>query len=289
MKSTKHFNNISDELKKEIPKLKPGQVVTFQMLNGVPNPEPDEKERSKSPILYGKVQIQTNFRIYDPHKEDYVDVGCVDYWNGDRPEKFRFFVPGMGEYTQFGGKFSLMGGNIRDEELYEILYLSHEREGNPHRDTSVKPLFKILDQKADSKTSFNKVAQLRKALEAAEKISEKDARKVMAALNQPNYADKEILMAKIGELARDKYELFLQTIDDPQTALKSDIKEALDADVLKFDLASGQVSMGDVKITNLNIKSTDSFIAEMAKWVESAENGKDVMSNVRKQLKKVTA
>lgn len=292
MKSTKTFNNISSKLKAQIPKLKPKEVVTFQMLNGTPNPEPDEKERSKSPVLYGKIQVQTNFRIYDEHLTDedgkevggYVDVGCVDSWVGDRPDKFRLLVPGMGEYTQFQGKFSLMGGNIKDEELYEILWLSPERQGSPCQDSSVATLFKMIDLKSESKSTFDKVGRLRKSLEIANNISEADARKVMAALNQPNYQDKEVLMAKIGELARDKYDLFIQTYESPETSLKAEMKEALDAGIISHDLRTGKVSIGDVLLTTLKIDNSTSFVTEFTKWINGAENGKDVLGNIRKQL-----
>lgn len=294
MKSTKFINNISDKLKAAIPKLKPQQTVTFQMLNGVPNPDPDEKERQKDPMLYGKVQVRTNFRIYDKHIKDadgkevggYVDVGCVDQWNGDTPDKFRFFVPGMGEYSRFGGKFSLTGGNVRDEELYEVLWLSPEREGSPCKDESVQPLFKILDVKGDSTASINKVDRLRKALKLSETISDKDARRVMAALNQPNYQDKEVLMAKIGELARDNYDLFLQTYDDPNSKVKAAIKTAFDSGLLKHDIASGSVTMGAVKLTDLKIEGTQSLVNEFTNFVNTAANGKDILENIEKQLEK---
>lgn len=297
MKSTKFINNISDTLKAKIPKLKPQQIVTFQMLNGVPNPDPDEKERSKDPILYGKVQVRTNFRVYDEHIKDasgnevggYVDCGCVDQWSGDTPEKFRFFVPGMGEYSRFGGKFSLQGGNVKDEELYEILWLSPEREGSPCKDESVQPLFKILDIKGDSKSSLNKVDRLRKALKLSETISEADARGVMAALNQPTYQDKEVLMAKIGELARDNYELFLSTYDDPMTKVKADIKTALDSGLIKHDAATGAITIGTVKLTDLKIDGNQSLVDELTNFVNSATNGEDVLSNIRKQLDKKAA
>ena len=81
MKSSKVFNNISEDLKNKIPKLKPGEVVTFQMLNGTPNPDPDPREQQKEPVIYGKRQLLTSFRIYDKGKGEYVDVGAVETWN----------------------------------------------------------------------------------------------------------------------------------------------------------------------------------------------------------------
>lgn len=294
MKSSKTFNNISDELKATIPVLKPGETVVFQMLNGVPNPEPDEKERTKTPVLYGKRQVQTNFRIFDPFQKNssgekkggYVDVGCVDQWDKDEPARFRFFVPGHGEFSQFQGKFSLTGGNIRDTELFECLYLSNEREGNPHRDPSIEPLFKMIDLKADSKASVGKVAILRKALELVKDMPEDKARQVMAALNQPSYQDKEVLMAKIGELASSKPDVLIQVYESKETPLKALVKEALDTNVISHDLASGKVTMAGVEIHQMKGVTGEAFITEMATWLDTAENGKNVLNNIRSRMKK---
>lgn len=295
MKSSKTFNNISDKLKAEIPVLKPGETVVFQMCNGTPNPEPDEKERSKAPILYGKRQLITNFRIFDPYQKDeagnevggYVDVGCVDQWNRDEPVRFRFFVPGMGEYSQFGGKFSLTGGNIRDMELFEILWLSNEREGNKYRDTSVEPVFKMLDLKADSKASIGKVATLRKALDIAASLKNDPERsaEIMAALNQ-SYQDPQVLEAKIGELASSKPEVLIQAFESKDTPVKALVKNAMETGVLEHDLASGDVKVGGVSIHTLKAGTADLFIEEFSRWLNTAENGKDVMNNISTRLNK---
>jgi len=292
MKSTKTFNNISDKLRSEIPKLKPGERVLFQMLNGVPNPEPDEKERSKSPILYGKIQLQTNFRIYDPYQKDesgtevggFVDVGCVDTWLNGHPDRFKCFVPGSGEYTQFQGKFELVGGNVKDEELYEILWLSNQREGNPHRDISIEPMFKIVDLKADTRKTTTKLETLRKALDVVKNISEEKARKIMSALNQPSYKDKDVLMAKLGELASTNPDLFLKINDDPTVDIKYQIKEAFDNGILTFDYPSGQVKMDNTLITKLMLSKDESQIESFYLFTINSPNGSSVMENIQKRL-----
>lgn len=298
MKSSKVFNNISAKLKAEIPKLKPGERVVFQMLNGVPNPEPDDKERAKSPILYGKMQVQTNMRIYDPYQKDdegkevggYVDIGCVDVWDGEKPVTFRFLVPGQGHFSQFQGKFELVGGNVKDEELYEILWLSNQREGNPHKDPSVEPLFKILDLKQDSKKSVSKVDMLREALDIVKNATTAEMKKVMAALNQPTYQDDEVLKAKFGELARDNYEQFLQVWKDPSTDTKAVIKEALDKNVITHDFKSGDLMMGKIKLGALIVDSVGDLPAEITKWLKTSDNGTSVLANIKNQLvPKVTA
>lgn len=288
MKSTKNFNNISDELKKQIPRLKPEEVVVFQMLNGTPNQDPDQNERAKEPVLYGKKQLRTNFRIYDDAKGEYVDVGCVDRWDGEKPDRFRLFVPGMGEHSRFPGKFSLTGGNVRDEELFEVLWLSPEREGGPNKDSNIAPLFKILDMKADSKQSVTKFDILSEAIDIAKKLKKepKVALAIMAALNQPTYQDEEVLMSKIGDLARTKPETFIETYKNKETPLIGIIREAMDLSVIDHDFDSGQVKIGGVVITTLKVELTEAFIPAFAKWIGSAKNGEDVLSNIKKQMEK---
>lgn len=293
MKSSKTFNNISDRLKAEIPKLKPGEVVLFQMLNGVPNPEPDERERSKQPVLYGKVQVLTNFRIYDPYQKDsdgkevggYVDVGCVDQWFGEEPVKFRLFVPGANEYSRFMGKFQLQAGNVRDEELFQVLWLSPQREGSPCDDPSVEKLFKIVDHKADSKVTINKVDRLRKALEITANIKEEDARRVMSALNQPSYQDKEVLNAKVKEFAMNNVDLFIKTFESKDSYIKSDLREAMANGVLKYEHKTGAVKVGGAMIATLKVDDPAAFVDAFTKWIESAENGGDVLQNIKNQMK----
>lgn len=297
MKSSKVFNNISDELKKKIPKLKPGEVITFQMLNGTPNPDPDPREQQKEPMIYGKRQLRTNFRIYDADVLDpvtkekvggYVDVGAVERWKGEEPEKFIMFVPGMGEHSRFPGKFSLTGGRINDEELYQVLWLSPEREGTICPDAAIQPLFKILNLKEDSKKSVTNFDVLSEAIDIAKKLKKDPAtaRAVMAALNQPTYQDDEVLFSKIGDLARTKPETFIATYKSPETETMGVLRQAIDAGVIDHDIPSGKVSLGGVQLTILKLNAMEELIPALTRWANSATNGKDVLANIKKQLEK---
>jgi hypothetical protein len=294
MKSSKIFNNVSDKLKAEIPRLKPGETVVFRMLNGVPNPEPDANERSKDPILYGKVQVQTNFRIYDPYVKDssgkevggYVDCGCVDDWDGDKPRTFRFFVPGQGLYSRFQGKFSFTGGVARDEELFEILWLSPQRKGSPCADGAVEPLFEMVDLKSDTKASLTKFDILRKALDIIKDIKPEKAREVMAALNQPSYQDDEVLMAKIKDLASSKPDDFIKTFESKETPIYSVVKEAIANGTLTHDISTGEVKLGGVRLMELKTDDSGTFVTEFAKWIGTSENGQDVLNNIKSRVGK---
>lgn len=285
MKSSKSFNNISEQLKKEIPKLKPGEVKTFQMLNGVPNPDPDPRQVSAEPILYGKKQIKTNFRIFDKHKDEYVDVGAVERWDGETPSSFIMLVPGMEMGSRFQGKFSLSGGNVRDEELWEILYLSPEREDTPCEDKSIAPLFRLLDFKKENKQSTTRFDVLKEAVGLADGITEEKAREVMSALNKPSY-DKETLMGKVRDLARLEPDQFISAYKSQDTPIKAIVRSAIDANILEHDFASGKVKLGGIEITTMKLETSDSFVSNFTTWLGTAENGKNVLNNIKSQLGK---
>lgn len=305
MKSSKVFNNISDKLKTTLAdaRLKPGQSVIVQMLNGVPNPEPEEKERSKQPILFPKIQLMTQFRIWDDGQKNdagdqvggYVDVGCVDAWDGEKPRTIRSFVTGSNPSqakaampSLFQGKFELRGGNVREEELYEILFLSPQREGSPCPDRNVEVLFRFVDQKAEISRTMNVFEILKKAMSLAEMSTPAKAREVMAALNQPTYQDPEVLMAKLRELSKDKPEDFIKAYESKQSPVIAIVKEAVSAGILKHDMATGVVSLGSVELAKIKAESALLFAGEFAKFLETAINGKDILDNIKSQLQPAT-
>jgi hypothetical protein len=297
MKQGKNFNNISDKLKAEIPKLKKGEKVQFQLLTGMPNPEPDPRERAKQgEVLYGKVQLLTSFRIFDPYQKDssgnevggYIDVGCVDQWLGDTPVKFRLFIPGLTGVVlhnrAFAGRFELQGGSAADEELYEILWLSPERKGSLCQDSSYQIKFEIVDVNATSKGMVNKVDNLRRVIKIVDEMSELEARNIMAALNQPKYQDEKVLMANLKNYAISNVDAFLKTYDSKETPLRSTIKKAMEEKVLVYDLKTGDVKVGGATIATIKNSNVESFMDSFAQWLNTAENGKDVLNNIKNQM-----
>jgi hypothetical protein len=297
MKKTKKYNNISDELMKQVPRLKPNESAVFRMLNGVPNPEPDEKERSKSPVLYPKVQVLTSFRVFDKFQKNedgtvgggYVDVVCADSWFGEEPTKIRTFVPGNEKgrsMSQFQGKFELKGGVVRDEELYQVLWLSPQRKGTPCPDPSVEQIFELVDAASDNTQKLTKFDRLQKVIDITKSMSPADARRVMRALNQPEIQDENTLLITTKDYATRNVEVFIKTYENKDTYLRSELKECIDGGIIDHDLASGDIRLMGATIGNLKVSTPDAFLDAFTQWVNTAENGKDVLTNIRSQMSK---
>lgn len=293
MQVVKNWNNISEKLKEQIPTLQPGQVATFQMLNGRPNTDDDDKK--KNPILYGKKQLLTQFRIFDKYKLDstgkkevggYVDIVLAEDWHEDKPTKAKMFVAGLGEGF-YAGKFDLHEGNIEDEELYEILMISPEREGTLCPNTKIQPLFKLMDFKKEAAAKTKDLTKFKRAVELAISITGDDAAVVLRSINR-SYPDVDERIAAVGELARTNPDLFLKIYDDPQKETKATLKEAMEAGVIGID-AKGKVSMGTEVLTTITTKDGVELLEQLTAWVNSAQNGKDVFDAIKKQLEPAMA
>jgi hypothetical protein len=284
MEQVKDFNKISDELKAKVPALEIGQTVTFKMLNGTPNP--DDEDKKKRPILYGKVQIPMSDRIKDG--KNFVNIGMVTEWKEDKPARFKTFVPGVGWDNHFNGCFSLTSGKVEDEELYLYLMLTNWNKDSvlgELRDKTKVPLFELVSAKKDTMATITKMDVLRKAIKLADEMTDKEKAVVLASLNKEVPEDKDALKAAIESLAKDTPDLLLSTYNSDDKETKAIIKNALSKNVLVHDVVSGEVKIGDQLITTIKLGKNGKFLDEMTVFLNTAKNGKDVLDNIKKQLK----
>jgi len=289
------FNGISEDLKRAIPPLEPGQSVTFEMLTGVKNNDPDEKERQRNPLLYPKANIPTRDRIKDPYlakqgKDAWVDVVVADWWDGEKPGKERFFMPGVSDGLggfQFTGRFALVGGNQKDEELYEYLMISNYNRDSvlgESRDASKAPLFGVVNQRKSSQKALQGFEILKEAISIISKMKPAEARKIGAALNWNEFTDDEVILAEVANFARSKPDEFLKVYTDPSKDIKSAVRQGLDNEVIAFDMATGKVSIGSQEITTISKQDRGNVTDALTQFIQTSKNGKEVLANIEKQL-----
>lgn len=290
MKPIGTWNKISPELQKLIPKLEKGKVVTFKMLNGVKNNDPDPIERQRNPFFYPKSNIVLKDRIYDKFANngegDWVDIIVADGWEKNEPTKMHIFFP-YEHGTVFSGKFSLVGGNAKQEEIYEhimLCNLNRDAVTGEHRDNTVNPLFGLVSVAGDRVISSNKRDTLLKALELSKNIKIEEARELAASLNWTVYKDDDALMTRVEDFAREKPDEFLKSYSDPTREFKSFIKEALNNQVATYDPQTGIFKVGESAITTLPTVDRKNHIEALGTWFAESPNGKAVLENIKKQL-----
>jgi len=289
MKQVGNYNNVSKELMKKIPVLKPGEEAVFEMLHGVKNPDPDPEEKRKNPVLFGKRQIPTIDRIFDPYanegKGDYVDIIVAESWIKGEPTRSRMFVPGFG-LQQFQGKFSLFGGKVEDAELYEFLMLTNTNQDNEHRDKSIEPLFKVVNTSKQVAAISNELGILRKALNLAAEITTEKCELILRSLNKPISDDPNKNTLAIQEIARKQPDVFLDIYNNPRTEKKALLKEAIELGVIVHQAATGKVMFNNNLITMVNTGTGADVLNALVDWFDTAANGQDVLDSIIKKLDK---
>lgn len=281
MQKYKNLNDIPEEIEKMIPKLSVGQEVVFQMLNGHPNNDNDRNERERNPMLYGKTQLSTKFVIRGSDGKQYT-VGAPMAVENEVVTSYRPFLAGKDDGV-FQGKFSLIGGSALDEELYEVFWLSPERQGCPFPDQRVKPIYKIVNFKEEAKSTVTKIESLRKALDVLKGMSEAEYHEFAASQNWSE-TDIDFLTAKVGDFAKSKPDVFLAIIESPDTKVKSILKQAIDKGVITYDAITGDVLTGESVVMRVPKDKKADYLSAIAGWIKSAKNGKQVYEGIEKQL-----
>lgn len=278
------LNKISPKLEESIPPMK-GEVL-FQMLNGHKNNDMDRTEREKEPILYGKTQIPTFAKIKDPYANDgkggvaYVGVPMSTDANGV-VTAFKPYLAGLHD-GKFNGKFSLMEGKLEDEQLYKVFWLLNENASNPNRDTSVPPLFKIVNYKEETKNKIGQIDVLREALDTLKSMKESDYTEFA---NSQNYTetDQEGIKGQVSDFAKTYPDKFLAIVKDPDTKRKANLKLAQDKGILTFDARTMDVAVNGNKVMTLE-KGEQDVSGAINLWLKSAKNGQSVYDGILKQL-----
>lgn len=282
---TGKFNDLSKELLGKIKKLSSGESVTFSMNTGIRNPDSDPDEQRKRPMLYPKHNIPMNDYVKDLDGE-WKHIVIADSWDSDKPAKESYFMPGLDDGGLFNGKFTLMGGNKKHEELYEYLQICNYNESPlVERDVTKPALFKVINLKAAATEVTGKVGTLKKALDLAINMQEQDGRELAASLNWNTFLDWVELQAKVLEFAKEKPEDFLKFYQDPSKKIKSKIKAALDANILSYNLDSGEVTFAGTSLTVIKKKDRNNDILELLSfWFNKAKNGQEVLESITNQL-----
>lgn len=277
----KNFNNLSEEFRKELPMLQPGEVATFHMLTGVVNNDPDSTQREKNPIFYPKARIPMRDRIFDSYQKKYIEIGVVEEDDGEVPTKFLRFCPGEGE-GRFNGKFSLIGGRGKDDDIFQFLWVSNYNAGKKDRDTKEPPLFEYVDIIADSKKHIKKYDDLYVAMELANEMTDGEVRDFASAMGWVLTNPIEVIRTQVKQFAMENPEDFGARIVNPDTKLKSLINKAHVAGHIKFDALTYKVAWGknDTVFATLIKQEGVTWQDALVQWLNTAENGQQVQKQI---------
>lgn len=273
MIKTKEYNNV-----KNPPQLKRNEVKVFQYLN-----VKEDKANPGKVVMPSSHMIPTVDRVYDSEVDDYIDIASIKSLGvGGKP------IFNTIQFTkQDKGLMALQGSRTGDREIFQYLMLSNYNASNPNRDTTVVPLFKLVEAKKEAAESRKQRNLRRDAMNVAAELSAAEVREFIASLNKDEDRDISILRDELEVLAEKDPKQFISLSKDKNKSIQANCKKAIDQKVIKFDKATSSftwVSTGET-IVQVPRSSKSSYLQGFTNFVLSNKNGELVYEEIVKLLK----
>lgn len=241
------MKNISEKLLKQIPSLKRGETVTYELCSI----RYDKKIQRH--VIPASVLVLSTDRIFDPYSEEngsYVDISYIVGETPADPNSMRSTVLQMGEILfrrQNNGQIVIRGGDRREEMLYQYLELSNWNQSNAGKPWHISPLggytYKKLEpaKSATQKVAFNR--SVRQAQDAIDTMAESKLRRVakglmLAGISEFSGED-EIRIALI-EIAAKNPDKILKMDEDTSIEIQAIISDAIDAGLIEKDFVNNR-------------------------------------------------
>ena len=273
MIKTKEYNKIRTP-----PQLKRNEVKVFQYL-GVKK-DPQNPGKVIMPSIHMIPQID---RVYDKESDDYVDIASIASLGVGGKPQFNTI-----QFTKKEkGLLAVRGSKTGDREIYQYLMLSNYNASNPDRDTSIVPLFKLVEPKKEASDSRKQRTMRRDAMNVAAELSASEVREFIAALNKDEKRDISILRDELEIMAEKDPQQFITLSKDKNKSIQANCKKAIDKKVIRFDKASSTflwVSTGET-IVQVPRSSKTSYLQGFTNFVLSNKNGELVYEEIVKLLK----
>lgn len=273
MIKTKEFNNYENP-----PTLKRDEVKVFQYLDIRPDPQNKGSYIMPSMAMMPKID-----RVYDPKKDDYVDIANIKSLGvGGKP-----VIEPIAFSRQTQGKLLLRGNKTGDKEVYQYLMLSNYNKSNPNRDTSLKPLYELVEPARTAKESRSERSLRRDAMNVAAELSAAEVREFISSLNKDAGRDISILRDELETMAEKDPKQFIALSKDKNKSIQANVKRAIDKKIIKFDKASSSFKWAttDEVIVQVPRSSKSSYLQGFTNFVLSNKNGESVYEEIVKLLK----
>lgn len=280
LKKVLHYNDVSDDILKSVPKLKKGEIVRFKCVHI--NPDPKNERKFSGPRFYSIPPYDT---IWDEKNGVYCDIGHVTRSvtaTGEEiatPKKIVFSAP--------LGEISLRGGVANEEYLYYYLSISNYNGSNGNRDTTKGIAFIRIDEEKTAKEKNTKRSKKFDALLAANNMTTEQIKDFVAATGGDDKQSLDILKDYVFDWADKSPEDFLLKLNDAEATTKATIKRALDQGVINFsssELVFTWAGSGE-KIASVPRADGVEHIKYLSDLLLSDKRYEKVLPTIKKSLK----
>jgi hypothetical protein len=286
-----NINKISEKYQEELDakRLTNGQVVQFRLLDGVLNPDPDERRKEGKEIIWKQVDfIRGKDTIRDPYNGKLVDIGVVveidekgkavcDQWT---------IMP-----KDSNGYITIVGGNVEQERFYEYMLICNQNESNPHRDKNIKPKFKLIDAAKESKEQNRMDDLLTDMLLLVRTLSKSERQEIASAYGWDRNSGDEVITKRLREIVKKDPAGFAKVVGNKNDlSIKATLNEALSEGIITFAPLENKYTFSKTNevICTLTRSESVESIDQLLEWAKTHNSGKAVINNIKKLLKSST-
>jgi hypothetical protein len=277
MKKVGAYNNVPKEI--EPKPLSRGTTILYRLVNYViDNSDPAKPNRRVWPKA---IKIPTLDRIMHPTENTVIPIGVVNTVDRDgNPSIDSYWVRGM----ENDGYFILSGDSVKDQYYNWYFQLCNFNRSNPRRDTSIDPLFELVDAPGDAKRELKKFDVELEAMLYVRDMNTQDLKNLAASLSWNEKEDIDILRNMAKDLAKRDPIKFNALITGKDVELKAFIKRAKDAGTIVYDQRQNKVILnGETIATFARVEGMD-WLSQMADWIKTAKNGESTLQAIKKSI-----
>jgi hypothetical protein len=273
MIKTKIYNNI-----KTPPKFKRDEIKIFKYYG-----------LKEDPLNPGKVQMPfmviapNKDRVYDPEIDDYVDIAAISSLGIEGKPNFHSI-----EFTkQQSGRLLLRGNRSKDRDIFQFLTLSNFNASNPNRDTSVQPLFELVNPKIKAEKARKTRSLKRDAMNVAAELSGAEVREFISSLGKDEKRDLSVLRDELETLAEKDPKQFIKLSKNTNKSYQANIKRALDKKIISLDRESNTFFWTSTEETIVQVPRSSKLghLEGFTNFVLSNKNGASIYQEIVKLLK----
>lgn len=283
-----NINKISAEYQAELEekKLADKQVVQFRLLDGVLNPDPDERRKEGKEIIWKQVDfIRGKDTIKDPYSGKLVDIGVVKELddNGKAICDQWTIMP-----KDSNGFITIVGGNVEHEKWYEFMLISNQNESNPHRDKNIKPKYKLIDAAKESKEQNKRDDLLTDMLVLVKTFSKSERQEVAAAYGWDRHCEDEVITQRLRDIVKKDPEGFSKIVGNKiDLSMRAIIHDAITENVITYAPLENKYTFTKTNEVICTLTRSESVEPkdQFLEWLKTNTAGKAVLNNIKKLLK----
>jgi len=274
MRKTKLYNNVSESLIKDT-KLKPGEVVTYRLLNIERNPM--DPSRLAMPAHKNVPPVDS---VWDEAKGEFVDVAAVRSVDANGSHTFIdiFFT------KQNHGYLMLTGGKAEDQEIHTYLSICNYNRSNPNRDVSKPAIFELVDEAKKAEAASRTRNIRRQALNAAADM-DLDALKLFVLARGGDETRKQaVLRDEVEAFADSDPEEFMRILNDSVSKVKALINKAVQTGAVRFNAEQSRYEWPQGEVI-LVVARGDEAVEEFANFLTASAKGEKVLKTIESKLR----